>query len=69
MKSSLISRKVSGPLTLITARAPPGPVAGAAMVVSGFRFIGGMPFNNKLTEKHLILHGQYKIRATSGIYR
>jgi len=31
--------------------------------------MGGMPFNGKLTEKRLILHGQFKIKATTGIYK
>jgi hypothetical protein len=29
--------------------------------------MGEMPFKNKLTEKRLIFHGQYKIKAASGI--
>jgi hypothetical protein len=28
--------------------------------------MGGMPFNGKLTEKRLILHGLFKIKAQPG---
>jgi hypothetical protein len=39
VKSELMILKVAGPLTLMMARAPPWPVAGAAMVVSGCAFM------------------------------